>query len=222
VGVFEMTIHAYQNDIDAAFAAGAASRDGEIEAVRRANLDCMEHFSALKADYDALRTELQALREQEPVAWQYDWYTDDGEGNSVVMTDWITSDHDEAHSPTMGCHNIRPLYLAAKPATVEPSQTRLTALYDIAVMATVGATYPELMEYLQSEIAFAEEAKDAARYRWLKSKANIELHSDGSTWVKNGVNFVASHRLCTGSTAHGHYATLDETIDSAMEAETRK
>lgn len=33
------------------------------------------------------------------------------------------------------------------------NQARRTALEDIGALATVGATYPELMEYLQSELA---------------------------------------------------------------------
>ena len=40
-----------------------------------------------------------------PVAWIYDW---DAEGE--LVRDWISTNYDEAHSPTMGCHNIRPLY----------------------------------------------------------------------------------------------------------------
>lgn len=43
----------------------------------------------------------------EPVAWMYDW---DADGTTVL--DWVSTDYDEAHSPTMGCHNIRPLYAA--------------------------------------------------------------------------------------------------------------
>jgi hypothetical protein len=48
---------------------------------------------------------------QEPVAWMYDWEID-GE----VVRDWISGDYDEAHSPTMRCHNIRPLYTTPQPA----------------------------------------------------------------------------------------------------------
>jgi hypothetical protein len=47
----------------------------------------------------------------EPVAWMYDW---DAEGESVK--DWLSKDYDEAHSPSMGCHNIRPLYTRPQPA----------------------------------------------------------------------------------------------------------
>ena len=44
----------------------------------------------------------------------YDWYdeTEDIDGVPIggIVHDWISKDYDEAHSPTMGCHNIRPLY----------------------------------------------------------------------------------------------------------------
>ena len=53
-------------------------------------------------------------QKQEPVAWMYDWYdeTEDIDGVPIggIVHDWISKDYDEAHSPTMGCHNIRPLY----------------------------------------------------------------------------------------------------------------
>ena len=53
---------------------------------------------------------------QEPVAWMYDWYdeTEDIDGVPIggIVSDCISKDYDEAHSPTMGCHNIRPLYTA--------------------------------------------------------------------------------------------------------------
>jgi hypothetical protein len=38
------------------------------------------------------------------------------------------------------------------------TQERLTALEDVAALATVGATYPELMLYLQAEVAKCEQA----------------------------------------------------------------
>lgn len=47
---------------------------------------------------------------QEPIAWMYDW---DADGE--VVRDWVSRDYDEAHSPTNGCHNIRPLYTAPQP-----------------------------------------------------------------------------------------------------------
>ena len=62
---------------------------------------------------EALRARL-AQPEQEPVAWMYDWYdeTEDIDGVPIggIVSDCISKDYDEAHSPTMGCHNIRPLY----------------------------------------------------------------------------------------------------------------
>mgnify|MGYP003341243845 CR=1 FL=1 len=47
--------------------------------------------------------------EQKPVAWMYDWQID-GE----IVRDWVSQDYDEAHSPTMQCHNSRPLYTHPK------------------------------------------------------------------------------------------------------------
>jgi len=38
------------------------------------------------------------------------------------------------------------------------TQERLTALEDVAALATIGATYPELMLYLQAEMAKCEQA----------------------------------------------------------------
>lgn len=73
-----------------------------------------ENFKRFRA-IEALRARL-AQPEQEPVAWMYDWYdeTEDIDGVPIggIVHDWISKDYDEAHSPTMGCHNIRPLYTA--------------------------------------------------------------------------------------------------------------
>lgn len=59
---------------------------------------------------------------------------------------------------------------------------------------------------------------DADRYRWLKSQPALTLESSGARWERDGVAFVASHRLCAGHTAYAPYATLDETIDAALAA----
>lgn len=60
--------------------------------------------------------EHHAQPKREPVAWMYDWYdeTEDIDGVPIggIVSDCISKDYDEAHSPTMGCHNIRPLYTA--------------------------------------------------------------------------------------------------------------
>jgi hypothetical protein len=47
----------------------------------------------------------------EPVAWLYDW-----KAEGITLSDCVSLDYDEAHSPTMGCHNIRPLYTRPQPA----------------------------------------------------------------------------------------------------------
>ncbi len=60
---------------------------------------------------------------QEPVAWMYDWKTE-----GVIVTDWVTSDKDEAYSPTKGYVNIRPLY-------IEPPKREWVGLTDEEVRA---------------------------------------------------------------------------------------
>ena len=44
------------------------------------------------------------------MAWMYDWDAD-----GAPVRDWVSRDYDEAHSPTNGCHNIRPLYTRPQP-----------------------------------------------------------------------------------------------------------
>jgi len=53
------------------------------------------------------------------------------------------------------------LYTHTQPKA-EPVNARLAAFEDIAAVATVGATYPELMEYLKSEIDAAQIAQPKA------------------------------------------------------------
>ena len=60
----------------------------------------------------ALDAEIAQSVEPEPVAWMRDWSPDE----EIVDTDVVTTDYNEAHSPTMDCHNIRPLP-APTPAT---------------------------------------------------------------------------------------------------------
>ena len=65
---------------------------------------------------DRQKRELYDAKAQEPVAWMYDWYTAAGEAdNGDEVINWLSTDYDEAHSPTMGCHNIRPLYARPVP-----------------------------------------------------------------------------------------------------------
>ena len=52
----------------------------------------------------------QPQDDQEPVAWMYDW---DADGE--LVRDWVSRDYGEAHSPTNGCCNIRPLYTHPQP-----------------------------------------------------------------------------------------------------------
>jgi len=46
----------------------ADALEAEIEAVRKANVDCVNHFDALRIDYDTALARLAELDKQEPVA----------------------------------------------------------------------------------------------------------------------------------------------------------
>lgn len=107
----------------------------------------------------------------EPVAWMYDWYADENE----VVTDWISKDYEEANSPTMGCHNIRPLFtadaLAARVAQMQGEIDRLQrevvnrnqrALDGDKAVAVREQHVDEIL-LLQSKVAQLEAARDAAR-----------------------------------------------------------
>jgi hypothetical protein len=78
----------------------------QLDTVRRdvLNHDAASLLRSQAAEIEALKAELAAIHAQPVVAWKYDWYAEDG-----AVTDWLTSNYDEAHSPTMGCHNIQPL-----------------------------------------------------------------------------------------------------------------
>lgn len=60
-------------------------------------------------------------------------------------------------------------------------------------------------------------AKDAERYRWLRSRVGLELREGRGTWRdRYGTWFVATHYLSEGGTQHAPAPSLDETIDAAM------
>lgn len=61
--------------------------------------------------------------------------------------------------------------------------------------------------------------KDAARYRWLKSRTGLELRSEPqpNVWTRmDGTKFSATHYLAEGGTQHAPADSLDATIDAAM------
>ena len=68
------------------------------------------NFQDYKDVADAIEQEL-AKPEQEPVAWKYDWYGYKSQNETkVLVKDWIASVYSEVSDPTIGAHNIRPLY----------------------------------------------------------------------------------------------------------------
>ena len=65
----------------------------------------------------------------------------------------------------------------------------------------------------------ADLQKDAARYRWLKSRKGLELRTenDHCVWTRtDGTKFNASHCLAEGGTLHAPTDSLDATIDAAL------
>lgn len=64
---------------------------------------------------------------------------------------------------------------------------------------------------------------DARRYRWLRAQTQLELRSDGAKWTRpDGSTFIASHCLCSGGTQFAAAATLDDTVDAAIDAAKEK
>lgn len=61
-------------------------------------------------------------------------------------------------------------------------------------------------------------SQDAKRYNWLRSRKGLCLRSDCGIWTKpDGTKFTASHYLAEGDMQHEAAASLDETIDAAMQ-----
>lgn len=59
--------------------------------------------------------------------------------------------------------------------------------------------------------------KDAERYRWLKSRNNLTLREESSTWIReDGSKFNSTHYLAEGGTQHAVAESLDLMIDLAM------
>ena len=71
------------------------------------------------------------------------------------------------------------------------------------------------------EMEFLELARDAERYRWLKSRTALDLRSERqpNTWTRmDGTKFNATHSLAEGGTQHAPADNLDAMIDAAMVA----
>ena len=77
--------------------------------------------------------------------------------------------------------------------------------------------YSQICEALAAAPQPSDDAKDAARYRWLKEQKQLSLRSCGERWTReDGSKFVSSHRLAAGDTLFGPQETLDAAIDAAM------
>jgi hypothetical protein len=72
---------------------------------------------------------------------------------------------------------------------------------------------------LREERRQAQLEKDAARYRWLKSRQGLTLRSEKqpNLWKRlDGTEFSATHSLAEGGTQHAPADSLDALIDAAM------
>jgi hypothetical protein len=60
--------------------------------------------------------------------------------------------------------------------------------------------------------------RDAARYRWIKSKKNLELQTNRGFWFReDGTKYWPSHFLNVNGTGFNGIEHLDDLIDQAME-----
>ena len=78
----------------------------------------------------------------------------------------------------------------------------------------VGRTCPQRAEARQAALE-----KDAARYRWLKSRQGLTLRSEKqpNVWKRmDGTEFSATHSLAEGGTQHAPADSMDALIDAAM------
>lgn len=106
----------------------------------------------------------------------------------------------------------------------EPPQRMLTA-YFADQLRTYAAEYsaPLRAEIERLTAALAAAEADARRYRWLRAQTQLELRSDGAKWTRpDGSTFIASHCLCSGGTQFAAAATLDDTVDTAIDAAKEK
>jgi hypothetical protein len=60
--------------------------------------------------------------------------------------------------------------------------------------------------------------RDAARYRWIKSKKNLELQTNRGFWFhEDGTKYWPSHFLNVNGTGFNGIEHLDDLIDQAIE-----
>jgi len=73
------------------------------------------------------------------------------------------------------------------------TQERLTALEDVAALATIGATYPELMLYLQAEMAKCEQALAAQPEQEPVAMlfGSLPVYDTAAQWDKPSASFDA-------------------------------
>jgi len=84
-------------------------------AVMKQALEALEHEAnkgndnAYQCERDALRTAIEQAEKQEPVAWMYDFLSDN---RDEVIRDWVTQSQDDITRENG--FNVRPLYAAPR------------------------------------------------------------------------------------------------------------
>ena len=125
----------------------------EIEAVRKANIDCVNHFDALRIDYDAALARLAKLEKQEPVAWAMQ------RADGLVL-DVICPEEHESHE---GSYTL-PLYAAAGACPVQSSQAgELSTEQLLYVQSALKAVkqYGNIFRYERHQVSPYEKIVDA-------------------------------------------------------------
>jgi hypothetical protein len=61
--------------------------------------------------------------------------------------------------------------------------------------------------------------RDAARYRWIKQAAGLEIRKTHAWWIntETGEKFYPTHELAAHGTGFHGLPTLDDLVDQAME-----
>ena len=163
----------------------------------------LEKFAKGKANVLPMTTLIETLRAaikqalaapvQEPVAWMYDW-----EIEGEVVRDWVSQDYDEAHSPTMGCHNIRALYTTPPAAPVQEPFCFVYTENGEEYFAPKGAHVPDNAQPLYTIPPAAQRTDDAtyaaAEIAWRAGWAAcrdaefVGEEAEDEAWGRQGAN----------------------------------
>jgi hypothetical protein len=88
---------------------------------------------------------------------------------------------------------------------------------------THGDAIQEVRDLRASADRTEEMEREAARYRWLKSRKALMLRSERMRWQRlDGAEFHTTHYLAADDTQYAPAESLDAMIDGAMRVASRK